>query len=32
LVLSALEAGEYYNLRIKIEAEATKGTTWKDTH
>ena len=32
LVLSALEAGEYYNLRIKIEAEATQGTTWKDTH
>ena len=32
LVLSALEAGEYYNLRIKIEAEATQGNTWKDTH
>jgi len=32
LVLSSLQAGEYYNLRIKIESEATKGSTWKDTH
>lgn len=32
LVLSSLQAGEYYNLRIKIESEATTGQTWKDTH
>ena len=32
LVLSATEAGEYYNLRCRIDAEATQGTTWKDTH
>ena len=32
LVLSALETGEFYNLRIKIEAEATKGNNWSETH
>ncbi len=32
LVLSATEAGEYYNLRCRIDAEASQGTTWKDTH
>jgi hypothetical protein len=25
LVLSAKEAGEYYNLRVEIDAEATTG-------
>jgi len=32
LVLSAIEAGEYYNLRIKIEAEAVQGDNWSTTH
>jgi len=32
LVLSAIEAGEYYNLRIKIEAEAVEGKDWSSTH
>jgi DNA polymerase I-like protein with 3'-5' exonuclease and polymerase domains len=32
LVLSALAAGEYYKLRIKIEAEAKQGLTWADVH
>ena len=32
LVLSAAEAGEYYNLRIPIAAEAKDGMTWADTH
>jgi DNA polymerase I-like protein with 3'-5' exonuclease and polymerase domains len=32
LVLSALETGEFYNLRIKIEAEATIGQNWSQTH
>ena len=32
LVLSAIEAGEYYNMRIKIEAEAVQGTDWSTTH
>ncbi len=32
LVLSALETGEFYNLRIKIDAEATKGNNWSETH
>ena len=32
LVLSALETGEFYKLRIKIEAEATKGNNWSETH
>jgi len=32
LVLSAAEAGEYYNMRIPVEAEAKDGLTWADTH
>ena len=32
LVYSSLAAGEYYNLRIPIEAEAVIGQTWADTH
>ena len=32
LVLSSTEAGEYYNLRVQIDAEATQGTNWSDTH
>jgi len=32
LVLSAIKAGEYYNLRIKIEAEAVEGDNWSTTH
>ena len=32
LVLSAVEAGEHYNMRIRIDAEATQGTDWSNTH
>jgi DNA polymerase I-like protein with 3'-5' exonuclease and polymerase domains len=32
LVYSALAAGEYYNFRCPIDAEATVGDTWADTH
>ena len=32
LVLSSIEAGEYYNLRIKIESEAVEGNNWSNTH
>jgi DNA polymerase I-like protein with 3'-5' exonuclease and polymerase domains len=32
LELAAAQAGEYYNLRIPIAAEAGKGSTWADTH
>jgi len=32
LVRSAAEAGEYYNLRIPIAAEASHGKSWGDTH
>ena len=32
LVLSAAEAGEYYNMRIPVAAEAKDGETWADTH
>ena len=32
LVFSSLAAGEYYNLRLPIEAEAVIGQTWADTH
>ena len=32
LVLSAAEAGEYYNLRIPIAAEAQSGKTWANVH
>ena len=29
---SALKAGEYYNLRIKIEADAKSGLNWAEVH
>jgi DNA polymerase I-like protein with 3'-5' exonuclease and polymerase domains len=32
LELSAALAGEYYKLRIPIAAEASRGSTWADTH
>ena len=32
LVLSAKEAGEYYKLRVEIDAEATTGNNWSETH
>lgn len=32
LEMSALEAGEYYNLRIPIAAEGKIGNTWADVH
>ena len=32
LVYSAIRAGEYYNLRIRIDAEATEGESWAETH
>ena len=32
LVLSAAEAGEFYNMRIPIAAEAKSGATWADVH
>ena len=32
LVYSAKEAGEYYNLRCEIDAEATQGNNWSETH
>ena len=32
LVYSAIAAGEYYKLRIKIEAEAVEGKDWSTTH
>ena len=32
LVLAAAEAGEAYNLRIRIDAEAGIGDSWADTH
>lgn len=32
LLLSATEAGEYYKLRIRIDAEATTGNNWSETH
>jgi len=32
LELSALKAGQYYNLRLPIEAEAKIGATWADVH
>ncbi len=32
LELSAVEAGEYYNLRIPIAAEGKIGNTWADVH
>jgi len=32
LVFSSLAAGEYYNLRIRIDAEAKTGNNWSETH
>jgi DNA polymerase I-like protein with 3'-5' exonuclease and polymerase domains len=32
LVFSSLAAGEYYKLRVPIEAEAVIGKTWAETH
>jgi len=32
LVFSSLAAGEYYNLRIRIDAEAKTGKNWSETH
>ena len=32
LVLSATEAGEYYGMRIRIDAESSIGNSWAQTH
>ena len=32
LVLAATEAGEHYNMRVRIDAEATTGNNWSETH
>ena len=32
LVLASTEAGEYYNMRVRIDAEATTGKNWSETH
>jgi len=32
LVLSATEAGEFYKLKCRIDAEATQGKNWSETH
>ena len=32
MVLGATEAGEYYKLRVRIDAEAKQGNHWGDTH
>ena len=32
LVYSATAAGEFYNLRVRIDAEAKQGNSWEDTH
>ena len=32
LVLAATEAGEYYGIRCRIDAEATQGNNWSETH
>lgn len=32
LVLAATEAGEYYGIRCRIDAEATQGKNWSETH
>ncbi len=32
LVFSSLAAGEYYNLRVRIDAEAKQGKNWSETH
>jgi len=30
--LSALQAGEYYNIRLPIEADAQVGNNWAEVH
>ena len=32
LVYSATEAGEHYDMRVRIDAEATTGKNWSETH
>ena len=32
LELSAVQAGEYYNMRCPVAAESKSGYTWADTH
>jgi DNA polymerase I-like protein with 3'-5' exonuclease and polymerase domains len=32
LKLAAVRAGEYYNMRIRIDAEAVEGNNWSTTH
>ena len=32
LVLSATEAGEFYKLKCRIDAETTQGNNWSETH
>jgi DNA polymerase I-like protein with 3'-5' exonuclease and polymerase domains len=32
LELTAVQAGEFYNLRCPIAAEAKSGSTWADVH
>jgi len=32
LELTAMQAGEYYNMRCPVAAEAKSGTTWADVH
>ena len=32
LVFSATAAGEYYNLRVRIDAEAKEGNNWSEVH
>ena len=32
LELTAVQAGEYYNMRCPVAAESKSGTTWADVH
>ena len=32
LELSAVQAGEYYNMRCPVAAESKSGRTWADVH
>ena len=32
LVLASTKAGEHYNLRVRIDAEAKQGKNWSETH
>jgi DNA polymerase I-like protein with 3'-5' exonuclease and polymerase domains len=32
LVLAATQAGEFYNFRVRIDAEAKSGSAWSETH